>query len=65
MTLVLKLDLDIVQMYVCTKNEAPTFNGSKVTAWTDTHTDTQTDSTEIVTYLHRRMVTSILKLTLF
>ena len=30
MTLVLKLDLDIMKMYVCTKNEVPTFSGSKV-----------------------------------
>ena len=32
MTLILKLDLDIVKRYVCTENEAPTFNGSKVIA---------------------------------
>ena len=32
MTLVLKLDLDIMKMYVCTKDEAPTSNGSKVIA---------------------------------
>ena len=30
MTLVLKLDLDIIKMYVCTKNEVPTFSNSKV-----------------------------------
>ena len=42
MTLILKLDLDIVKMYVCTKNEAPTFNGSKVLAWTDRHTERHT-----------------------
>ena len=51
MTLILKLDLDIVKMYVCTKSEAPTFNGSKIT---DSYT--QTDSTEIITYPHTRMV---------
>ena len=39
MTLVLKLNLDFVKMYVYTKNEAPTFNGSKVT---DTQTHRQT-----------------------
>ena len=39
MTLVLKHDLD---MYVCTKTEAPTFNSSKVIAWTDTQTERQT-----------------------
>ena len=54
-TLVLKFDPVIIKMYVCTKNEVPTFNGSKVIIWTntqtdrqmdrqtDTHTDTQTD----------------------
>ena len=30
MTLVVKLDLDIIKMYMCTKNEVPTFRGSKV-----------------------------------
>ena len=30
MTLELKRDLDIIKMHVCTKNEVPTFNGSKV-----------------------------------
>ena len=29
-TLVLKLDLDIIKMYVCTKTEVPTFSSSKV-----------------------------------
>ena len=43
MTLVLKLDLDIVKLYVCTKDEAPTSNGSKVIAWTDIQTDGWTD----------------------
>ena len=32
MTFVLKLDLDIVKMYVCTENVVP--SSSKVTAWT-------------------------------
>ena len=65
MTLLLKFDLDIVKIYMCTKNEFPTFNGSKVITWTDTQTDTKTDSTEIITYLHMQMVTSMLKLALF
>ena len=30
MTLVVNLDLDIIKMYMCTKNEVPTFSGSKV-----------------------------------
>ena len=33
MTLVLKLDLDIIKMYVCTKNQVPTFSGSKAIIW--------------------------------
>ena len=49
MILVLKLDLDIIKMYLCTENEVPSFSGSKVA-------DTQTDSTEIITYPHMRMV---------
>ena len=61
MTLVLKLDLDIVKMYVCTKDEAPIPNGSKVIVWTDDRqtdrqTDRQIDSTEIITYPHMQMV---------
>ena len=58
MTLILKLDLDIVS--ICTKNEIPSFNGSKVIAGTDIqadrNTDRQTDSTENITYPHTRMV---------
>ena len=38
-TLVFKLDLDIVEMYTCTKSDAPTFNIKKVIAWTDTQAD--------------------------
>ena len=39
LTLILKLDLDIVKMYHHTKNEVSMSTGSKVIAWTDTHTD--------------------------
>ena len=56
MTLILKLDLDIVEMYVCAQNEATTFNSSKVIAWTDRNTDRQTDSIEIITYPHMWIV---------
>ena len=31
MTLVLKLDVDIIKMYVCAKNEVPIFSSSKFT----------------------------------
>ena len=44
MTLILKLDLDMVKMYLHTKNEASMSRGSKVIAWTDRNTDTQTDT---------------------
>ena len=30
MTFLLKLGLDIIKMYVCTKNEVPIFSGSEV-----------------------------------
>ena len=44
-TLILKLDLDMVKMYLHAKNEVSMSRGSKVIAWTDrnTDTDTQTD----------------------
>ena len=32
MTLILKVDLDMVKMYVHTKNEVPIYSGSKVIA---------------------------------
>ena len=51
MTLVLKLDLDIIKMYVCTKNEVPTLAVQKLSSeQTDRWTDRQTESTEIITY---------------
>ena len=59
MTLVLESDFDIVKMYVCTKNEVPYFSSSKVPVWKDTQTEfseTETDSIEIITYLHKQMV---------
>ena len=45
MTLVLKLDLDMVKMYLHTKNEVPSYSGSKVYSLnrqTDRQTDIQT-----------------------
>ena len=42
MTLILKFDLDIVKMYLHTKNEVSMLRGSKVIAWIDRNTDTQT-----------------------
>ena len=44
MTLILKLDLDMVKMYLHTENDIPSFNGSKIIAWTDRQTDKQTDT---------------------
>ena len=56
MTLILKLDLDMVKMYLYTEDEVPSYSSSKVIAWTDTqthrHTDRQTDLSEIITYPH-------------
>ena len=43
MTLMLKFDLDMIKMYLYTKNEVSMWSGSKVIAWTDGHTDRQTD----------------------
>ena len=43
MTLILKLDLDMVKMYLYAKNELPSCSGSKVIARTDTQTDRWTD----------------------
>ena len=42
MALILKLDLDMVKMYLHTKNEVSMSSSSKVIAWTDRHTDRQT-----------------------
>ena len=44
MTLILKLDLDIVKMYHHTKNEVSLSRHSKVKARTDRHTDRHIDS---------------------
>ena len=57
MTLVLKLDLDIAKMYVCTKDEAPPLTVQKLQSeeihrqtdtqtdgWTYRHTHRQTDT---------------------
>ena len=65
MTLILKIDLDMVKMYLHTKNEVSMSRGSKVIAWTDRNTDTQTDrqtdretdTTENITYPHTRVIT--------
>ena len=68
MTLILKLDLDMIKMYLHTENELSMLRGSKVIAWTDRNTDRQTDTdrnrqtdrqtdmTENITYPHTRMV---------
>ena len=64
MTLKLKLDLDMVKMYLHTKNEVSMSRGSKVIAWTGRNTnrhtdrqmDRQTDMTENITYPHMWVV---------
>ena len=53
MTLILKLYLDMVKMYLHTKNEVSMSSGSKVIAWTDRNTDRQTDrQTHTHTHTH-------------
>ena len=44
MTLILKLDLDIVKMYHHTKNEVSMSTASKVIARTETHTRTHDEN---------------------
>ena len=44
MTLILKLDLDMVKMCLHTKNEVSMSRGSKVIAWTDINTERKTDT---------------------
>ena len=60
MTLILKLDPDIMKMYCHTKNEVSRSRHSKVIAQTDRQTDeqmdTQTDMTENITFPHTRPV---------
>ena len=60
MTLVLKLDLDMVKMYHHTKNEVSMSTTSRVIAQTDAHThsltDTHTDTTKTLPLLHTREV---------
>ena len=55
MTLILKLDLDMVKMYHHTKNEISMSTGSKVIAQTDT--DRQTDR-QTQTDRHNENITS-------
>ena len=60
MTLVLKLDLDMVKMYQYTKNEVSMSRHSKVIAQTDRQTDTHTDRQyENITFPHSRPVKRI------
>ena len=51
MTLILKLDLNTVKLYLHTQNEVPMWSSLKVLAWTDG----QTDMTENITYPHSRV----------
>ena len=71
MTLILKLDLNMVKMYLHAKIEVSMSRGSKVIACTDRNTDrqthrqtdtqtnTQTDMTENIIYPHTRVVKTI------
>ena len=63
MTLILKLDLDMVKMYHYTKNEASMSRHSKVIARTDTQTDTHTyRQHENITFPHLRAVIKIVEI---
>ena len=57
MTLILKLDSDMVKMYLYAENEVLSYCSSKVIASTDRHrnrhTDRQADMSEIITYPHQ------------
>ena len=59
MTLILRPDLDMVKMYLHTKNEVSMSKGPEVIAWTDRNTDRHTDMTENITYPHTRLVTTL------
>ena len=52
MTLILKLDLDMVKMYLHTENEVSRGQGVSE----KTETDRQTDMTENITYSHTQVV---------
>ena len=59
MTLILKLDLDMIKIYLHTKNEVSMSSISRNTdrhTHTNRHTDRQTDMTENITYPHTRVV---------
>ena len=58
MTLILKLDLDIVQIYLHAKNEIPGEKAKKVMARRDRRTDIQPDTNENITYPHSRVETN-------
>ena len=60
MTLVVKHDLDIVKMYVCTKKMKLLPLTVQKLQSEQIHRQTHTDSTEITTYPHMRMVITIL-----
>ena len=64
-TLVLKLDLDIVKIYLYILNEVTSSSGSML--WleqTDRQTDRQTDLTEVITYSYERIIKLYLHLVL-
>ena len=51
MTMILKLNLDMLKMCLHAENELPSSCGSKVTARTDRHMDMQTDKPDWNYYL--------------
>ena len=66
MTLILKLDLDMVKMYHHTKTEVSMSKHSKVIARTDTQADIQTDrhtqrQYENITFPHTQAVITLIQ----
>ena len=54
MTLILDLDLDILQIYMFTKHEACSSRHSKIKSWE--RTDRHRDATEFITTLHLQVL---------
>ena len=64
MTSIPNLDLDVLTMYLCTKNKVSRLRLLEVRARTgQTDIDRQTDAAELITTSHSRVLTSVLALT--
>ena len=56
MTLILKLNPDMVKIYQYAENEIPSCSSLKVIAWADRQIHTQKNPTKIISYPHTRVV---------